>query len=246
VNVLGFSETIALRNLKQKVKRAALRLGAQNIIQISQNVDTRQLFVDREDGGASLRLRRGPAFRKASRQLDVDAVRSLPIFEPLSAIGLDDKAIGWVAKNFRHQLIQQWADITLAAKERHGLTFFRKSPQAYFMNNLREAAENGRTPPDWWWACKREEEKRIAAPAAKRLVEQVERLVDRREHSESKSEAAFLNYLRGAGRTEFDGLLRQMFADFRLNGMPVEQAHQRATEICVGHLRRRFFKEPAA
>jgi hypothetical protein len=246
VNVLGFSETIALRNLKQKVKRAVLRLGKFGIVHVSPTAQTRELFIDRDDGESALRLRRGPAFRKVSPRPDFESVRSLPVFEPLCAIGLDENIIGWLAKTYRHNLIQQWADITLAAKDRHGLRFFKKSPQAYFMNNLREAAENGRTPPDWWWACKREEEEQIAAPAAKRLVEQVERLVNRREHAESRSETAFLNHLRGAGRTEFDGLLRRTFADFRQSGVPAEEAHQRATEICVAHLRRRFFSEPAA
>jgi hypothetical protein len=246
VNVLGFSETIAMRNLKQKVKRAVLRLGGRGIVHVPAAIDTRELFVDRDDGGSALRLRRGSAFRKVSPRLDNESLRSLPIFEPLCEIGLDESTIGWVAKNYRHSLIQQWADITLAAKERHGLRFFKKSPQAYFVANLREAAESGRTPPDWWWAFKREEEQHIAAPMARRLIEQVERLALCRERSERSSESAFLDYLRGPGRSEFDKVLRQTFADLRQDGLPAQHAHQRATEICVAHLRRKFSKEPAA
>ncbi len=246
VNVLGFSETVAMRNLKQKVKRAVLRLGEHDLVHVSQTVDTRELFLDRDGGGSALRLRRGPAFRKESPRVDMESVRSLPIFEPLRSIGLDEKTIGWIAKNYRHSLIQQWADITLAAKERQGPRFFKKSTPAYFIDNLREAAENGRTPPDWWWACKREEEQRITAPVANKFIEQVQRLADCSERTEGSRESAFLDFLRGPGRAEFDALLRQTFADFRQGGIPAEQAHQRATEICVAHLRRRFFKELAA
>ncbi len=245
VNVLGFSETIARRNLKQKVKRTVERLGGCGIIHAAEPVDTRQLFVDRDDGGSALRLRRGPAYRKMSSRLDSESIRSLPIFEPLHSIGLDDRTIGWVAKHYKHNLVQQWADITLAAKERHGLRFFKKSPQAYFMDNLREATENGRMPPDWWWACKREEEQRIASPVAKKLVEELQRFTDRRETAGPRSETEFLEFLRGAGRAEFDVLLRQTFEDFRQGGTPPQQAQERATAVCVEHLRKRFFSQRA-
>jgi hypothetical protein len=244
VNVLGFSPTIALRNLKQKIKRAVLRLSEYGVVHVPQSLETRQLFVDRDDGGSALRLRRAASFRRVSARVDVESLRSLPVFEPLRSIGLDEKMIGWVAKHYRHSLVQQWADITLAAKERHGSGFFKKSPQAYFMDNLREAAENGRTPPDWWWACKREEEQRMASPVAKKLAEELERFADRRETTGPKTETAFLDFLRGPGRAEFDALLRQTFADFRQGGTPPQQAQERATTVCVEHLRRRFFSRP--
>jgi hypothetical protein len=54
-------------------------------------------------------------------------------------------------------LLQQWVDITLAARERHGETFFKKSAAAYFVDNAKHAAQNQRTPPDWWHDLVREE-----------------------------------------------------------------------------------------
>ena len=50
--------------------------------------------------------------------------------------------------------------MTLAAKERNGETFFKTSPQAYFVDNLKEQAAGRRTPPDWWRNLRKEEERR--------------------------------------------------------------------------------------
>jgi hypothetical protein len=47
-------------------------------------------------------------------------------------------------------VVREWLDITTAARERFGPGFFKRSPQAYLVDNLRHATAAGRTPPDWW------------------------------------------------------------------------------------------------
>jgi hypothetical protein len=241
VNVLGFSPSIATRNLKQKVKRAILRLGEYRVVDLSQGASTRHLFVDRDDGSCVLRLKRGNTLHQRSRKMDVSSLATLTIYEPLHSIGIDDATIGWVARTFPHPLVQQWADITLAAREQHGKPFFRKSPQAYFMDNLRQAAEHGRTPPDWWWACKRAEEQRIDSSTASRVLAEVSRVTNPKEASGTDDEKRFLEYLRTDGRQKLDSLLQPTFADLCRGGMPRDKAQKQATQLCVDHLRRRFF-----
>ena len=73
------------------------------------------------------------------------------------------------------RLLQEWADITLAAIERHGRRFFKRSPQAYFIDNVRHAAAGQRTPPDWWHQLRKSEHQvarrsaRLAPPNRKNL-----------------------------------------------------------------------------
>ncbi|MGE3239515.1 MAG: hypothetical protein AB7G28_01180 [Pirellulales bacterium] len=238
IDVLGFSPHVALRNLKQKVKRAVLRLAEHGIVNIPRHVATRDLFITREDGSCILRLRRGPSFRKNRSDAARESLAALSIYEPLRAIGLDDAAVGWVAKNFRHGLVQQWADVTLAAQERHGASFFKKSPQAYLIDNLREAAAGGRTPPDWWWAHKREEEQRAESPAAEELLRQIG-LSSQPKASKPQGQS-LTEYLQGEGRETYVGLVQQLSADLRREGLTPSQAHRKAIQLCVQHFQRRF------
>ena len=80
-----------------------------------------------------------------------------PLSEPLRTIGVDDHAISRLLSRYPTRLIQEWVDITLAAKERFGSAFFKKSPAAFFVNNVRHAGAGTRTPPDWWQELRRAE-----------------------------------------------------------------------------------------
>jgi hypothetical protein len=81
----------------------------------------------------------------------------------LRTLGFDEPAIPGILRRYSPAQIQLWADVTLAALERKGKEFFKRSPQAFFVNNIREAATAGRTPPDWWLALRKEEERREGA-----------------------------------------------------------------------------------
>ena len=48
-------------------------------------------------------------------------------------------------------------DITQSARERFGATFFKTSPQAFLVENLKNAAKGNRVLPDWWHEVRRAE-----------------------------------------------------------------------------------------
>lgn len=237
VNVLGFASTIAMRNLKQKVKRSILRLVSAGVIR-PMGSSVEDIYVERDGGGSLVRFRRGPLLQKRSSRRSIADVKELVIYDPLRAIGLDDESIAGVSRRFKPGLIQQWADITLAAKEKHGSKFFKKSPQAFFMDSLQHASESGRTPPDWWWAW-RKERQQSSSPLATRLVELTRKPA-------TATDADFVQFLKGAGRAELEALTHQTVSELQRSGMPAHEAARRATEICVAHLRTRFNRDPAA
>jgi hypothetical protein len=239
VDVLGFASTVAIRNLKQKVKRAVLRLGELDLVHVDRQVSTKELFVERDDGGCLIRLRRGRQFRQRTSRLNQTELNALPVYDPLSSIGFDDAAIARVTSHFSHTLIQRWADVTLAAKERFGAGFFKKSPQAFFMNNLREAGKGNRTLPDWWWACKKEEEQRITSPLAAQLA-------DQSGSSQRSSKLDFLEYVRNEGKAVLEAHVKPLVEDFCRNGMSQKEAVQRATSLCLPLLQRQFNQRKSA
>lgn len=239
VDVLGFADTIAVRNLKQKIKRAVLRLGELGLVHVDRQISTKELFVDRDDGSCLIRLRRGRQFRQRTSRLYRTELSALPVYDPLRSIGLDDAAIARVASQFSHPLIQRWADITLAARERFGNGFFKKSPQAFFMNNLKEANSGNRTPPDWWWACKKEEEQRITSPLAKKLAEQSISF-------QQSSKLSFLEYVRNEGKAVLEAHIQPLVEEFRRGGMSEREAVQRATTLCLPMLQRQFRQRKSA
>ena len=63
-----------------------------------------------------------------------------PVVEPLKAIGLDAHVVQSLSKKHPTQMLQEWVDITLAARERFGPAFFKRSPAAFFIDNVKNAA----------------------------------------------------------------------------------------------------------
>lgn len=151
-HVLGFAPTIATRDLKVKVQRCVRRLAEHRVVALpSENQATS------EQHGRIVQLTRGAYFdrrRQISRPM---SETESPLADLMRQIGLDEPAIRRCLRKFSPSVLQQWLDITLAARERHGLAFFKKSAAAYFIDNVRHAAQNQRTPPDWWHDLVREE-----------------------------------------------------------------------------------------
>jgi hypothetical protein len=151
-HVLGFAPTLATRDLKVKVQRCVRRLAEHRVVTLP-----RQSAAANEQYGRVVQLARGTYFdRRRTAQRKMPGADS-PLADLMRQIGLDERAIGRCQRQFSSQLLQQWLDITLAARERHGELFFKKSAAAYFIDNVRNAAQNGRTPPDWWHDLVREE-----------------------------------------------------------------------------------------
>jgi hypothetical protein len=62
-----------------------------------------------------------------------------------------------ILRRFPMPMLREWTDITQAAKERFGVSFFKKNPQAFLVDNLKNAVNGKSTPPDWWHDVRRAE-----------------------------------------------------------------------------------------
>ena len=159
--VLGFAPTLAKRDLKVKVVRCIERLAEHEIVDA---LDASQTIRRNKLGTQTVQLARGDYFNRRqqiARKKHLKTADS-PLIELMQAIGLDDRSITRCLSRYPTDLVQQWVDITLAARERHGASFFRKSAAAYFIDNVQKAALGQRTPPDWWHDLRREENHRQA------------------------------------------------------------------------------------
>ncbi len=160
VEVLGFTPTMALRNLKAKVAVCGQRLMEVGVLSDWQCVKTGK-------GQYIVLLNRGTRYKHRLREKDRLKVNECSVGHLLQSIGFDERDIGRLLRKYPSRLLQEWADITLAAKERHGASFFKRSPQAYFIDNVRHAVAGRRTPPDWWHQLRKAEEQGIR-PAMRR------------------------------------------------------------------------------
>lgn len=168
VDVLGFSPTLAPRHRRQKLQRVIATLVAAGVLADVPAFEPRA--GDRAaDGSGSVVLTRGPRFLRAAPP-PARAAADSPLADGLAALGFDAIAAKRLLKKYPRPLVREWIDITAAARERFGRSFFTRSPQAFLVDNLRHAATAGRTPPDWWHELRRRERDgtppRAGGPAA--------------------------------------------------------------------------------
>lgn len=235
VDVLGFSGTIGMQQLKQKLGRCLMRLAADGIVRLPENL--RDVFTKHGVGRYSVRLARGEYFERPRGASHAFSPEQSPLVDPLRSIGLDDAAIRRILRNYRADLVREWADITLAARERQGDGFFTKSAAAYFVDNLQEAAAKKRTPPDWWLTLRREELRR---------EQQADREQRQRVAAEDE-DAAFRSYLEGEAREAFDQVMQRLVSDLMSNGKSREEAEESGAYMARLHFLNRFRRErPAA
>jgi hypothetical protein len=143
-SIIGFSNTLDTKLMKVKVARIVHRLVECEMLE-----PCAELFRKHGKGDYSLTLTRGPYFTRRN-SAGSRSIRESPLLEPLVALGFETSSANYLIRQFPQRLLQEWTDITLAAKERFGDAFFKKSPQAYLVDNLKNAATGQRTQPDWW------------------------------------------------------------------------------------------------
>ncbi len=233
VDALGFAPTVEMRDLKIKLARCLERLNREGIVQIPAGRRAKDLFVKRGVGSYSVTVTRGPYFDGKQAGVARLAAEDSPLVELLRAINFDDTAIRRILREYPTHLVQQWADITLAARERNGDTFFTKSPAAYFTDNIRHAAEGRRSPPDWWRELRREEHRRQCEVDC----EQWEGV------SAASEEEAFQQYLDGEAREAFNGVMQQLVSDLTSRGKSVDEAQEPARDMARLHFLNRFRRE---
>lgn len=157
--VLGFSPTLSPRHQRQKLHRVISLLIDEGILLGPIEFEMSPAGTAPR-GSSSIVLRRGPRFEKrplASVHADSDS----PLSDALTRLGFDTAAIRRLVQQFPHRMLREWLDITLAARERFGASYFKRSPQAYLVDNLQEALKSGRTPPDWWHELRSKELQRV-------------------------------------------------------------------------------------
>jgi len=230
VHTLGFSAAHPVWELKRKVSRSADVLLSQGIIRLPDGcTDPSDLIHKRAKGEYGIRFHRGPHFdRKGGAGLRLP---DSPLYDPLHTIGLDDAAIGRVLRTYDGKLVAEMADMTLAAKDRFGETFFKVSPAAYFIDNVKAHAGRSRTPPDWWREVRREEERRRWE-------------TDRGDHRTSDDfEQAFNTYLETEAREAFARVMDRIFQDLKTGGQADVDARRNASQFARTHFVNRFRAE---
>ncbi len=224
MNVLGFRADLEAWRYTDHLKRCAAKLVQHQIIELPEN-GVKGLFEKKGKGSYTIQFRRGSYFEKP--QATKAPAAESAIYEPLRAIGFEDAAIARIVTKYRPELIQTWADITLAAKEKHGSGFFKRSPQAYFLDNLKKAAEGSRTPPDWWLDHRKEEDRRERE--SKRHVLGLP-VSEHAANAEKDKDKAFEEYLRGEAREAVQAIVEQTVKDLQTLGLPAGEIAQRAAE----------------
>jgi hypothetical protein len=232
VNTIGFSASHETYELKRKLRHCMERLLKQGIIRLPAGIETiESLFVKRAKGEYAVRFSRGPHFEQPpSDAMSADPMDS-PLYEPLATIGLDRPVIRRILAAYDPRLIAECADMTLAARERFGPSFFTASPQAYFMDNLQQQAKGKRTIPDWWRSLRIEEERR------RRQADRTERT------THDRSEQEFKRYVETEARDAFERVMARVFQDFKDAGKPDDVARESAQSLTEMHFRSRFFQE---
>lgn len=219
---LGFSASLSTSDIKRKVARIAARLLKGQVIQLPLGASgIGDLFHKRSKGVHEVRFHKGPYFlRDHTPHAAIDS----PLVEPLTAIGFEPRAIGRILDRYSHRLIQDWADITLAAVERG---MIKQSPPAYFMHYVQEAAAKRTTPPDWWRAARSQEFRAQQSEAT----------------SASSADQQFETYLAGEAHEAFERVTQRLFERLQSDGQTASTAMRNAEDLARAQLRREFLDQ---
>jgi hypothetical protein len=151
-------------------------------------------------------LERGDYFTKLRKADTRPIVAETAIHDLLRKLGFEDVGVVRLLRRFPMPMLREWTDITQTAKERFGVSFFKKSPQAFLVDNLKNAAKGNRTPPDWWHDVRRAEVRLQAKSASADIP---------------------LNAtpdLSDEARQVYERIAKEMFAVFRAGGQPESAA----------------------
>ncbi|MEE9312709.1 MAG: hypothetical protein V3V10_09900, partial [Planctomycetota bacterium] len=126
VDLLGYSSSLPQRKKKANVLRCLKRLQELQILSESAvfKTSTGKLFV---------RMTQGDYFAAGTHAPFRASATDSPLFETLRTIGFDENPAVRLIRRFDSRLLTEWCDITQAAMERHGPSFFKKSPMAFLV-----------------------------------------------------------------------------------------------------------------
>jgi len=203
IDVLGLAPQLPTKHLLAKTRRICTELEREGIIMGPSAAGIQK----RTPGTYDVLLRRGDRFHAHPA---TPRVTDSPLAEPLRLIGLDEAGITRVLRKYAASRVREWIDITLAAQERFGPSFFKRSPVAYFLDNLQKSESAGRTPPDWWHDIRKREERHQAASDRGRRAPQP-------------------TAVSAASRDAFEQIRRKVFEQLRAVGLDAPTALREAT-----------------
>jgi hypothetical protein len=212
VNVLGFASTIATRDLKVKVRRCVKRLTD---LQVVKPFAKESLFSTTKRGEYVMVLERGGYFTKRRTADTRPTVPDTAIHDLLRGLGFDDRGICRLLRRFPMPMVREWTDITQSARELFGAGFFKKSPQAFLVDNLKNAVRGYKTPPDWWHEVRRAEARTQAKSHAPNAEMALNAAPD----------------LSNEARQAYERIAKDMFAVFRAGGQPESAAKENAEKF---------------
>jgi hypothetical protein len=240
VHTLGFSDSVPLFALKQKLARTCAKLAHFEVIRLPAGArSAADLFLKQSPGQYAIRFEAGAYFerpRPVLKPAEATRVVDSPLADPLRAIGFTNRHIGQILKEFSPTLIQVWSDVTLLAMERQpkGFPGFKQSPQAFFWHHIREAAAKRLTPPDWWHQAKKDEERRLWQERKQHQAVEWETA-----YREAR-ETAFRKFLKDdVGAAAYDQA-RQMFLQLHEARLSPPQAQDAARHDADRHFATRF------
>ncbi len=226
VSVLGLSNSLSVKSLRQKLQRAVEELLSVELISFGLgNECFDDCIIKIGVGEYRFQLHRGPAMERIS-ELGTNRPEDSPLYESLVSIGFDRSAIVRLLATHKSNLLQQWIDITLAAMERGVID---KSPQAYFTYYV----QNKMTPPDWWHELKRQE----------RQQEADQMRASRSFDVKFAEERGFDEYIQNEAREAFDRVMSSLVSDLMRGGKPMHEATQFAREQTLHHFRSKYRRE---
>ena len=158
-DVLGYDPGLDTFEQNARLRKCLRRLVAVGVL--SRN-DTR--LYKRAKNRYSVVMSKGLLLRKPPTTRQIES----PFFQPLCDIGFEPRDAQRLISKYAGHLVREWIDITLAAKERFGMSFFNRSPAAYLRYYLQRAAAGKDGPPDWWIEVRKAEEHARAERARKR------------------------------------------------------------------------------
>ncbi len=229
VDVLGFSEESETWRLKQKLTRCIHELADLGIVDLPK--PPTELYEKAFAGTYSVRLHRGPRFNERSK-CEQESIQDSPVFDVLQSLNFEPTEIRSLLRKYPARTLERWADITLAARERHGDGFFKASPKAYFVDNVKAAVTSGRTEPDWWRDMRKQQ-----------LQQERDQEIAKRTVLQNSELDGFDEYVQDEAREVFETVTRRFVDSFKKQGQAESVAEANAKEMARKHLQNRFRNE---
>ncbi len=205
IEIVGLSPGLPTKHLLAKTRRICAELADEDIIK---PLDPATIQRQRSGNYQVVLVRHDRFDQQQGSSLPSES----PLVEPLQLLGLEPATIARVLRGYSTSRVREWIDITFAAQERFGKGFFKRSPAAYFLDNLQKSVTTGRTPPDWWLDIRKAEERRQAT-------------TDRTRHRRSAATATTT----AASRQSFAAIRQEVFGQLQSAGLPAPTAMREAT-----------------